>query len=59
MNSKGHIDNIGKYEYFIREGNLYRALLSNPIVNGYRLGARWQTKGSLITEYMSMIREAA
>ena len=53
--SKGHIGFVsspsGKYklEYFIRDGELYRAADYGYIdINGFRSGARWETKASLI-----------
>ena len=57
--SKGHIEFIGRYEYFIREvndgTNLYRSLITNPIQqNGFRHG-RWQTSERFADDYMNQI----
>lgn len=42
MKSKGHIFFAGSHEYFRREGNIYKALISNPVqIDGYRHG-RWE-----------------
>ena len=42
MKSVGHILFAGPYEYFRREGHIYKALTSNPIqIDGYRHG-RWE-----------------
>lgn len=42
MKSKGHILFFDAYEYFRRDGHIYKALKSNPIqIDGHRHG-RWE-----------------
>lgn len=57
---KGHIMFKWDSEYFVLEetGSLYRAPASNPIdpQTGYRLGARWQTKASLVQSHIDYIK---
>jgi len=43
MESNGHILNTDKFEFYSRNGEIYRALLINPIIDGYRNGARWES----------------
>lgn len=42
MKSNGHLLNTDKYEFFAQDGQIYKALLINPVVNNYRNGARWE-----------------
>lgn len=52
--SEGHVGTLGVYEYFTHHesgGDLYRAPLYNPVVNGYRQGARWQCPAHMADEW--------
>jgi hypothetical protein len=56
--STGHKTFINNYEYFIRNGGLYRASAHLPIMpDGYRCG-RWQTRESMADDYIEMILSA-
>lgn len=48
--SKNHVGNVGKFEYFVRGKELFRALKTNPILSNseYRHGARSQMPIRLI-----------
>ena len=57
--SKGHIEFIGRYEYFIREVNgqneLYRAPTTNPVRQDGSRSGRWQTSERFADDYMNQI----
>ena len=58
MDSKGHIEYIGRWEYFWFNDQLYRAPKTNGLdVNGYRMGARWQSLKHLAEYYLETARE--
>jgi len=53
--STGHRMNLGKWEYFtIANGDLYRAPLANPVVNGMRGGARWEAPAHMVETWLEM-----
>ena len=53
--SKGHRAEIGKYEYFMRNGDLYCAPLSYPVMpDGYRCG-RLETAGHLADDWLAFL----
>jgi hypothetical protein len=55
--SKGHVDVIGKLEYFFFNDQLYRAPFSNPLdLNGYRLGARWQCPKRYAQDFINQVQ---
>jgi hypothetical protein len=57
--SQGHIKVIAGYEYFIRNGELFRARIELPVMpDGYRCG-RWQTRESMADDYIKMIQEVS
>lgn len=60
-NSKGHIANIGEFEYFtLDSGDLYRAPLANPIMpDGYRGGGRWEAPVHMAAEWLDTIKAQA
>jgi hypothetical protein len=54
--SNGHRFFLNNAEYFTNEvGNLYRAPVHNPIINGYRSGARFETAAHLVDEQIDNI----
>jgi hypothetical protein len=58
--SRGHLEIIGDYEYYIVEetGDLYRAPVWNVLDrNGYRNG-RWEGPAHLAESRMTAIRES-
>lgn len=47
--SQGHIAVLAGLEYFLRNGELYRASVANFVApDGYRAGARWQAPAHLV-----------
>jgi hypothetical protein len=55
--STGHIATLGRYEYFEFNGQLYRALNSNPLdTRGIRQGARWQCPMSMAGDYIEQVK---
>jgi hypothetical protein len=40
--SQGFILETDQYEFFTMNGQIYKALLINPVIDGYRSGARWE-----------------
>ena len=57
QNSNGHQATIGAYEYFLRDGNLYRANVVLPVMpDGYRSG-RWICSESKAAEFVQAARE--
>ncbi len=59
--SKGHVENIGEYEYFKGpQGDLYRAPLANPIgYDGWRQGGRLEATAVTADRAIEMARRAA
>ncbi len=55
--SKGHVTIIGKYEYYISNGNLYRAGLHLPVIRGSRMG-RWACSEYRAEEHIKVMLEA-
>lgn len=54
--SNGHLEFIGDFEFFLFNGELYRARISNVMnVDGYRSG-RWEAPAYLVEEYLNMYR---
>jgi hypothetical protein len=54
--SQGHIVVLNGLEYFLRNGELYRASVANYIANdGYRVGARWQAPAHLVKSTLSTL----
>jgi len=57
-NSKGHQATIGDFEYFIRNGELFRARITIPVMpDGYRSG-RWCCPERMAAEWITMIKES-
>jgi len=55
--SQGHVCFIAGYEYFtIDNGDLYRAPELNPVMADGRRCGRWQTKTSMVQEYIEMVK---
>jgi len=53
--SKNHLFFSDKYEFFIREGSIYRASILNPImIDGFRCG-RWEYPNR--KNYIKYLRE--
>lgn len=58
VESVGHVEFLGDWEYFAFNGELYRALRSNPLdVNGIRKGGRWQSPPHLMDSTLDYHRE--
>ena len=56
--SIGHVEFLGTFEYFIRNGELYRAPIHNPVFpDGYRVG-RWEAPAWQIDSAMKLARQA-
>lgn len=54
--SQGHITVLNGLEYFLRNGELYRASISNYVApDGYRVGARWQAPAHLVSSTLEML----
>jgi hypothetical protein len=56
--SEHHIEFIGKFEYYLINGELYRASIDRPVMTeGYRYG-RWEAPAHMVNQYMKMYRES-
>lgn len=57
--SRGHVGTLGVYEYFTyhASGDLYRAPRYNPVVNFYRVGARWQCPAHMKDDWWASLRK--
>ena len=48
---------IGPYEYFLRDGELYRAPASRPVMrDGFRCG-RWEAPAHMVKETLTLHRQ--
>ena len=57
--SKGHAETIGRFEYFFRDGELYRAPADCPLdIWGYRQGARFECYEHMAEMALQLARSA-
>jgi hypothetical protein len=49
MDSKGHLFNIGTFEYFTDTHNIYRSPIDCPLdsIEGFKMGARFECPDSV------------
>lgn len=57
LKSPGHVTFIGKYEFFNRNGDLFKVLKTNfaDLKTNCRVGARWLCPTSMASEYLARI----
>lgn len=54
--SAGHVEFIGAFEYFVRDGELWRAKIDYPVQHdGYRIG-RWEAPAWMAEQWLETVR---